>query len=170
MSNITLRTHLIGSVTDFCVDSGLPFVQPELLVDLIVRLARYQEEGVRLSPQVYLTDNMDSLVNMLPDGEKLQLGVTTAGITGITEMLKACAPIATGHWRVFGHKRADVMSFGVFRGSGSPVAVGVDDVLLEGRTDAPIVKVHQEATNAFWRNWPTGSHGSDGCVWLKSTG
>ena len=146
MANITLRTHLIGSVTDFCRDSNLAFVTPEVLVDLIVRLSRYQEEGVRLSPQVYLTDNVDSLISMLPDGEKLQLATTTATIDGMKEMLKVCAPIATGDWRVFGHKSVSVisvMNFGVFRGSGSPVAVGVDDVLLTEPTAASVVKVHQ---------------------------
>lgn len=145
MTNVTLRTHLIGSVTDFCDDSGLSFVKPEVLVDLIVRLSRYQEEGVKLSPQVYLTDNIDSLVNMLPNGEKLQLATTTASTKGVKEMLKACAPIATGDWRIFGHKCLGDMDFGVFRGSGSPIAVGVDDVLLDGPTDTPVVKVHQVA-------------------------
>ena len=145
MANITLRTHLIGSVTDFCNDSGLPFVTPEILVDLIVRLSRYQEEGVRLSPQVYLTDNIDSLISMLPDGEKLHLATSTPGTHGIMQMLKVCAPLTTGDWRLFGHKCADTMKFGVFRGSSSPLAVPVDDILLASPTDTSVVKVHQIA-------------------------
>lgn len=100
MPHITLRAHLIGNVTDFCVESNLSFLTPELLVDLIVRLSRYQEEGVKLSPHVYLTDDIDSLVRMLPDGEKMHLGTTTPTTHGIREMLKTCAPIATRDWRI----------------------------------------------------------------------
>ena len=145
MTHITLRTHLIGSVTDFCAESALCLVTPEILVDLIVRLSRYQEEGVSLFPQVYLTADIDSLIGMLPDGEKLQLASTALTIDGIAEMLKVCAPIATGDWKVFGQTSEHAMSFGVFRGSSRPVAVAVDDVLLTGPPATPVVKVHRVA-------------------------
>ena len=145
MANVTLRTYLTDSVSAFCDESGLPFVTPELLTDLIVRLSRYREEGVKLSPQVYLTDSIDFLTNMLPDGERFQLAATTASTDGVTEMLSACAPIATADWRIFGHKSLDEMTYGVFRGSGSPVSVEVDDISLSGPTDAPVIKVHQVA-------------------------
>ena len=145
MTNITLRTHLIGNVTDFCTESNLPFITPAILVDLIVHLSRYQEEGARLFPQVYLTDNIDSLVRMLPHGERLLLRTTTPTTEGIRDMLKACAPIATRDWRVFGNYSAGAMSFGVFRGSSSPIAVPVDDVLLVPPTDTPVIKAHQVA-------------------------
>ena len=82
---------------------------------------------------------------MLPDGEKLQLGTTTPTTDGIKDMLKTCAPIATRDWRVFGHNCADAMSFGVFRGSGSPIAVAVDDVLLAPPTNTSVIKAHQVA-------------------------
>jgi len=68
--NITFRTQLIGSVTEFCQESRLTFLTNALhLVELIVLLARYQEEGVSLYPKLYLTNDRSTLNSMLPDGE-----------------------------------------------------------------------------------------------------
>ena len=143
--NITFRTQLLGSVTDFCQESGLSMATPGVLVDLIVRLVRYQEEGIRLSPRVYLTDNIGLLINMLPDGEKLLLSDTTADSVGIENMLKICAPLAVGEWNIFGHQCAERMNFGIFRGSGSPISVGVDEVVLKDQDEAIVIKAHQVA-------------------------
>ena len=118
---------------------------PGVLVDLIVRLVRYQEEGVRLFPRVYLTDNIDLLINMLPEGEKLRLSATTADSFGIENMLKICAPLAVGEWNIFGHQCAERMNFGIFRGSGSPISVGVDEVVLTDQNEAVVIKAHQVA-------------------------
>lgn len=118
---------------------------PEVLVDLIVRLVRYQEEGTRLSPRVYLTDDIDLLINMLPESEKLRLSGTTADSVGIEDMLKICAPLAVGEWRIFGHQCAEGMDFGIFRGSGSPISVGVDEIVLTDQDRATVIKAHQVA-------------------------
>lgn len=143
--NITFRTQLLASVTDFCTKSGLGLVTPEVLVDLIVRLARYREEGVKLAPQVYLTDNIDLLMSMLPEGEKLSLSVATADSGGVEKMLKICAPLATGEWRVFGHQCSQGMTFGIFRGPASPISVGVDELVLTDLEGATVVKACQVA-------------------------
>ena len=142
MTNITFRTQLLGGVTDFCNESALPLATTEILVELVVRLARYQEEGVRLTPQVYLTENIELLISMLPEGEKLLLGSTKADTSGIEEMLKICAPLATGEWKIFGSHCPEGMSYGVFRGSSSPISVDVDEVVISPHETAAVVKAH----------------------------
>ena len=100
---------------------------------------------MRLAPQVYLTDNIDLLINMLPEGEKLPLSNTTADTCGVEEMLKVCAPLAVDEWRIFGHQCTNRMNFGVFRGSGSPISVEVDEVVLMDQDEAIVIKAHQVA-------------------------
>lgn len=114
-------------------------------MDLIVRLARYQEEGIKLAPQVYLTDDIDLLVNMLPDGEKVSFSLTTPNARGVEEMLKICAPLVIGEWRVFGHQTEQGMQYGVFRGSGNPISIEVDDILLSEQGETTVIKAHQVA-------------------------
>lgn len=118
---------------------------PETLVDLIVSLARYQEEGVRLTPQVYLTNDIDLLVSMLPDGEKLSLGSSSPDSLGVQRMLKVCAPLSTPDWRLFGNQQSNDLAYGLFRGSNSLISVPVDDIIMTSLEDAVVIKVHQVA-------------------------
>lgn len=101
-NNITFRTHLLGSVTEFCQNSDLVTLQKAInLVDLIVRLSRYQEEGSKLFPKVYLTNNIAKIIKMLPDAESLKIGVAEKNSEGINHSLKKCAPLANGGWLVY---------------------------------------------------------------------
>lgn len=143
--NITFRAHLLGSVADFCTDSGLPLATPEVVADLVVRLARYREEGTDLAPEVYLTEKIDDLVRMLPGGEKVPLAKTSRNGDGIERMLKISAPPAIGDWKVYGHETSDELDFGVFRGSPSPVSVDVDEIAMGEQQRLATVKVHRVA-------------------------
>ncbi|WP_157644117.1 hypothetical protein [Burkholderia ubonensis] len=140
-TNITFRTQLLGGVSDFCADCGLQlFTNPLHLVELIVALARYKEEGVRLNPQVYVASDIAALAAMLPDGERLKIGTTTADVKGIKEALKKTAPLATDGWSMY-VQILNGLEYGVFRGSGNPLSVAVDDVLLESVAPLKVVKI-----------------------------
>lgn len=145
MTNITFRTQLLGGVTDFCNESQLSLVTPYLLVELIARLVGYQEENVKLSPQIYFTDNIDLLTGMLPGGDQVDLATASVDEIGVEKMLKLSAPLAVGDWRVFAQKSGDDMRFGLFRGSSSPISVNVDDIILTDQNKTAVVKAHQVA-------------------------
>jgi hypothetical protein len=144
-TNITFRTQLIGGVAEFCVGCGLALFNNSLhLVELIVSLARYKEEGVRLNPQVYVSNDIRSLTAMLPDGERIKIGSTSKDVRGINEALKKTAPLATEGWCVYLEDRNE-LEYGLFRGSGNPLSVAIDDVLLESVGPITVVKVFSVA-------------------------
>lgn len=144
--NITFRTQLLGGVTEFCQSSALPIFSNSLhLVELIVKLARYQEEGVRLSPKVYLTNDIRRIGNLLPGGEILKIGMANPDSEGIKAAIKKCAPLATEGWLLYISNENDKIEYGLFRGSENPISVLVDDVLLGNDDYLRIVKVHQVA-------------------------
>lgn len=144
--NITFRTQLIGGVTEFCQESGLHLLANSLhLVELIVLLARLKEEGTSLCPKVYLTNNMDVLVSMLPEVERIIIGTSTPDIQGIKEALKKCAPLAIGGWLVYIYDNQHEIEFGLFKGSSNPISVLVDDVLMSENDDLIVVKAFQVA-------------------------
>ena len=156
--NITFRTQLLDGVTGLCTECDFDLSKPEILVDLIVRLARYREEGTKLAPQVYLTDNMDLIMKLLPGGEKIQLSASTPDADGIEEMLKLCAPLAIGEWRIFGCNVENKMNFGVFRGSNNPISVSVDQTVLSEQTEATVIKAHQVAEECVQVRTSKGHH------------
>jgi len=144
--NITFRTQLLGGVAEFCNNIDLSILKNTLnLVELIVLLARYQEEGVRLCPKVYLTNDIKTLSSMLPDGECVKIGVSTHDVTGIKEALKKSAPLATGGWLIYIQCRSDVLEYGVFKGSSNPIAVLVDAVIMTTNDCLIVVKIFQVA-------------------------
>ena len=145
--NITFRTQLLGGVSEFCQQSGLSLINNSLnLVELIVLLARYKEEGVRLSPKVYLTNDMDTLTSMLPEGEKINIGTSSSDFHGIKSALKKCASLVNEGWLIYIHDKQNKIDFGLFKGSSHPISVLVDDVGLLGESkDLIVVKAFQIA-------------------------
>lgn len=155
--NITFRTQLLGGVSEFSQNTGIPlFLQTINLVELIVLLARYQEEGIKLAPKVYITINISELCAMLPDNELIRIGTSSKDSDGIKTALKKCAPLATGGWMVFIEDNDDDISYGLFKGSSNPVAVLVDYVAMSDSNDLPIVKVFQVAEDCVEISSNTG--------------
>tara|TARA_B100001059_G_scaffold114778_1_gene115066 strand:- start:7974 stop:8996 length:1023 start_codon:yes stop_codon:yes gene_type:complete len=146
--NITFRTQLIGGVTEFCQDSQIPFLSNALhLVELIVMLAHYREEGVSLFPKVYLTNDKYTLTAMLPDGEVLKIGTSNPNVAGIKNAVKKCAPLATNGWLIYIEPSGESLEYGVFKGSGNPISVLVDDVLMTESENILVVKASQIAND-----------------------
>ncbi|WP_270830742.1 MULTISPECIES: hypothetical protein [Aeromonas] len=144
--NITFRTQLIGGVTEFCQESQLHFLNNALhLVELIVMLAHYREEGVSLFPKVYLTNSKHLLTAMLPEGEILKIGTSRLDVTGINSAVKKCAPLATNGWLIYIEASEHSLEYGVFKGSGNPISVLVDDVLMTESEGFIVVKASQVA-------------------------
>lgn len=144
--NITFRTQLIGGVTEFCQDSQLRFLSNALhLVELIVMLAHYREEGVSLFPKVYLTNDKNTLTAMLPGGEILKIGSSASDVNGVKSAVKKCAPLANNGWLIYIEASDGYLEYGVFKGSGNPISVLVDDVLMTESDGLFVVKVSQVA-------------------------
>jgi len=156
--NITFRTQLLGGVADFCQESDLSLLNNSLhLVELIVLLARYKEEGVSLNPKVYLTNNLNTLISMLPECEKIEIGDSTPDIEGIKAALKKCASLAHEGWLIYIHDRKTEIRFGLFKGASNPISVLVDDVLMGKDEELIVVKAFQIADECVEIRSNTGS-------------
>lgn len=144
--NITFRAGLIGGLSDFCQESGLPLlVNTANFVELIVLLARYKEEGVGLHPKVYITNDIRLCNQMIGNAEKIKIGHGDANVDGIKQAIKKCAPLATGSWCIYINDQRGSIEFGLFRGSSNITAVPIDNVLLSDNQDLIVVKAFQVA-------------------------
>lgn len=146
-SNITFRSGLLGGVTDFCNETSLPLANPENIVELIVLLVTYQEEGVQLKPKVYIFESIDNVIKMLPDGEKLKIGESASDLPGLKKVLKKCAPLSRNGWSVYISDNGDTFEYGVFIGSSGPISVDLDEVILDGDITTKVVKLNQLAAS-----------------------
>ncbi|HEX8049206.1 hypothetical protein [Rhizobium sp.] len=108
-------------------------------------MAKYKEEGVPLYPEVYLTTDVQAILGMLPDAQRLPLGATTRDIKGIKLAIKKSAPLAIGGWLIYLEDRVDKLNFGLLRGSSNPISVLLDRVLLDPHNIIPVTKMFQVA-------------------------
>jgi len=139
-TNITLRTQLLGGVTEFCAHSELDLFRDTItLVELIVLLARYQEEGVQLRPEVYVLNNLTGFMSRLPDGECIHLGNVSANLDGLKRAVKKAAPLCKSPWCIY-LEVSDQINFGLFRGASTAMAVPTDDVVLSIDPELRVVK------------------------------
>lgn len=146
-NNITFRRELLGGVTDFCNETALPIASAENIVELIVLLANYQEEGVELKPKVYLFENIDSIIKMLPDGEKLKIGINDTTLNGLKKVLKKCAPLSKDGWAIYISDNGTTFEFGVFSGASNPLSSDMDEVIIDGDESTRVVRIYQLAAS-----------------------
>ncbi|HVW28096.1 MAG TPA: hypothetical protein VHC69_22185 [Polyangiaceae bacterium] len=105
MKTRTFRAPLLGEMHDLLRAEGMACAETaDSLVDLVVALSRYQEEGVTLYPRFVICDSLADVVRVVP-------------------------------WVGYIERAGPGFRFGVFRESGSPVAVGLRDTVFGLRTD-----------------------------------
>jgi hypothetical protein len=143
-----LREYLQGNLTDFAEGCGMPeLVTASTLTSLVVALADLREEGTVLIPEVYLCDDLDATLKLLPVKETIAIGKQVQAPQAIAEALKKCAPLANAGWCIYIARSTDHYSFGLFRGSLNPISISVDQTLLsEPRQTLPLVMLTRTAT------------------------
>ncbi len=152
-SNISFRAHLLGSVTDFADSCDIKdLAKPPILVALIVSLSKYHEEGIKLSPEIYLCENIEKLLSRIPNNSFLKIGECLIAGDAAKEILKKCAPLAIGGWCIYIERSstADSFSYGLFRGSLEPLSIPIHQVLFsDGLGDIKIIRIQQTADDCI---------------------
>jgi len=124
--NITFRNHLLGSVTDFVESCDMrPLVDSRLLVEFIVSLSKHREEGKKLYPEIYLCQDINKILQRLPDSDFVKIGNCQCSESAVQEILKTCAPLAMGGWCVFVENSENELIYGLFRGSMNVLSISV---------------------------------------------
>jgi hypothetical protein len=148
-SNISFRSLLLGSTQDFAERSALgALVTSKTLAHLIVALSNYKEEGKDLNPEIYLTNNLRKILKFLPGGTCVVVGsAPKAEADKVTALaLKQCAPLANSGWAIFVDEGEVSVSYGVFRGAMNPLAIPLEQAILQdGSDEAHVVRIHQSA-------------------------
>jgi len=129
----SVREFLLGSVSDFSDSCAIPsLVTNSNLTSLIVALANYQEEGARLIPEIYLCEDLKSMLRVVTDSDSLAIGFAGTSVDALSSSLKKCAPLARHGWHIYVEPQNSGFSYGLFRGSLNPISITVDQTLFAG--------------------------------------
>ncbi len=95
----------------------------ELLSEIVLHLANYQEEGTSLFPVVFVTDDKDRLLEDLQGKEAIAIGKGPNTRETFTRAFKSCAPLAEDRlWSVYMTTAGNAINYGIFRSDPSPLA------------------------------------------------
>lgn len=157
-TNITLRAYLVGSVDAFCEANGLGALgKNAVIVELVVALARYVEEGAQMYPDVYLFSSYERAMKFLPGNAMQMIGESTVSEDFVKQSLKRCAPLAVGGWKVYLEIESNIVRYGVFHGDLNSLAVSTEDALFGVQTpDVAIARIHKIAEDCVEIRSSTG--------------
>lgn len=145
--NIVFRNHLVGNINDFAEACSMgELSRTSNLVELIMSLSKYHEEGIKLTPSVYLCTDINQVLKLIPDSRSVSIGQTKISENTMREVLKKCAPLAINGWCIYIEGKGKYLQYGLFRDALNPLSVPIDLTLFAPGTEVvKTVKVHKIA-------------------------
>lgn len=108
----------------------------ELLSEIVLLLANYQEEGTSLYPVIFVSDSKERLMQVMQGREAIQIGHGPNARETFTRAFKNCAPLAEDRqWAVYMEAEGNHISYGIFRSDTSPLSPTVFERLRHLKTD-----------------------------------
>ena len=161
VKSVSFRDQLQSNISDMMSDAGVNCLQTvRMIVGVVSQLAAYAEEGVPLTPAVFVCDSINQLVLMMGPGEHIQLSDGVPMDRAAREILKAAAPLSSGYWNIYVERDTLGQSckFGVFCGSTDPSSSSPDEVLFqEPDPEFLLVRVVQRGRNKVQVRCSTGA-------------
>lgn len=134
---VSFRGQLKGEVSDFVERVGMACVETtQSLVDLIVELSHYEEEGKILYPKILICDLLPEALALLQGNASLQIGRGPKSPSTAQQALKKCAPLAQEGWSIYIERHPDEFRYGVFREPELPTALDIRNTLASLPSDS----------------------------------
>lgn len=147
----TLQKTMLGELFTFLEQEGFECqATTKAVVELVVQLSRYQEEGAVLYPRFVICDDLDLLLREACGAEAIKIGDGPRNAATMRLALKKCAPLARESWVAYVRRTENnLFEFGVFREEGIPTAIDLRDSIISGlisaRNSGGVVLVSQVA-------------------------
>jgi len=127
---VSFRAQLKGEVADFIERVDMACVETtSAIVDLIVELSHYEEEGTALYPKVLVCDTLSETLALLQGSAPLEIGRGPKNAATAKQALKKCAPLARQGWSIYIERHANEFNYGVFREPELPTALDIRSTL-----------------------------------------
>lgn len=159
VTTTTYRRELLGLITDFLAQENMTCPQTaNALIELVVSLSHYREEGVRLFPKVVICDDLTSMQSLVQGSDAIQLGLGQRGVETMKQALKKGATLARNGWALYIHRAGAQYFYGVFREPALPTALDIRDTVAEMEDDVHILLACQLGERAVELLGSNGHH------------
>lgn len=149
--SISFRSNLESNSLDLIRKVGWNCARTSALIaGMVSQLAAFTEEGVPMSPSVFICSSVSRLVRLAGIGEHIPLSTDVPLESAGAKILKDAAPLCFGHWRIYVERSEDGQKckYGVFCGTSDPSSLTIDEVVLDEYDESfPVIRISQSATN-----------------------
>lgn len=146
---VTYRSNLKSEISDFLDDLGLKCAHTaDAVVEIVVALSKYEEEGRELFPDVYLCVDRKLMDQVLGSSDFIELGRGPLCDDTAKLALKRCAPLCGPTWSIYLEKGATDIAYGMFAMPATPFALEPAELLIDSPLEEnPTVLVRHLAKN-----------------------
>lgn len=134
ITSVSLTSSLMGAAVQFLKNESMDcLVTQDGMVKLIKQLVNYKEEGKELYPEIYIFDDVEMIMKILPFSQHYYIGVGGRDSRTMLKALKKCAPLTEGDggWSIFINRtNENQIEYGVFRAGTSLLSVSISDSLI----------------------------------------
>lgn len=111
----SLYQSVLDLIGTFLYKEGFPKVKylPEGILTLIDQTSAYHEEGEELFPEIFITNEIEKVLETLPFIQRIKIGRNTISISEFEQVLKLCAPLSRNGWIIYINIESDYISYGL---------------------------------------------------------
>lgn len=119
-----------------------------ILLEAVVNVSNFKEEGQPLAPVVFLTTDLGELLKVVHGASPVSVGQGVADEATARMALKSCIPLGEGRqWAVYLHLTGGVVQYGVFCTDRSPLRVTSFEALRLSKDSSGIVGITRLGEN-----------------------
>jgi hypothetical protein len=132
----------------------------ELLVEIVVQVSNFKEEGFPLSPLVFVGRDLRELLEGVHGTSPIALGTGPCTLNTIRLAMKSCAPLAEGRqWAIYFLLQEGMLRFGIFCTDRSPLRfTSFEAIRLLPEGGPPLVGITQLGESIVEVRGPAGAH------------
>lgn len=134
---ISFREFLKARLKPVAEKLGHAVHNVDLLSEIVLLLANYQEEGINLFPLIFICGNETHLRDALAAREMIAIGEGSIGRDTYLRAFRQCAPLAEDRlWAVYFMVERERIRFGIFRSDPSPLTPTVFERIADIRSSS----------------------------------
>jgi len=134
--SISLKSVILGEAVSFLETEKMEcLVTQNGIVSLVNQLVNYREEGKDLFPDIYIVDDIDLILKLLPMSQHCYIGEGDKTKETMLRALKKCAPLTNSEWSIYIQRNDDKFRYGVFRAGTSLLSVSIEEFLITNVSD-----------------------------------
>jgi len=129
--SVSIHRNISEALPAFLKKEGLnDSATLEALASLVALLSNYREEGLRLFPEVFIFDDVASILKTLPNSERVIIGLGPRKAETFGLALKRCAPLAQWGWSIYILRMAAKFEYGLLRCGLTALSLTASELLI----------------------------------------